>query len=132
MALQSIAGTPFDGTDIRASLHRYSTIFTTVKLRVGVHRQQLLCVDFVSDPSHEVLSAKLSECDTPIDWHDALMLSDDGKGGLAHCKEMIRLARRACKPVFFDPKTGDHLKFAGVIGTTHNRSEPALVVRDWW
>jgi len=45
---------------VKASLHRDGELSTTVKLRVIGQHQQLLRIDFERAPSHEVLSAKLT------------------------------------------------------------------------
>src|SRR5258708_31072585 len=50
------------GEKITARLHRDRTIDTTVKLRViGPPRQQLLRIDFETEPSHEILRSKLAD-----------------------------------------------------------------------
>src|SRR5689334_12506783 len=47
---------------VTARLHRDRTIDTTVKLRmIGPPRQQLLRVDFETEPSHEILRSKLAD-----------------------------------------------------------------------
>jgi rfaE bifunctional protein kinase chain/domain len=79
---------------IDVSLHVDPAISTTVKLRVIGRQQQLLRIDFETTPSHEVLRAKLVEFKSRLRECDAVILSDYGKGGLAHIGEMIRLARR--------------------------------------
>ena len=80
---------------VRASLHRDAGLSTTVKLRVIGHQQQLLRVDFERAPGHEVLAAKLDEFERLVDEADAIVLSDYGKGGLAHVTRMIELGARA-------------------------------------
>ena len=88
-----------------ASLHRDPALSTTVKLRVIGHQQQLLRIDFERAPSHEVLAAKLDEYERLVDEADAVVLSDYGKGGLAHVAAHDRArARRHGKPVLVDPK----------------------------
>ena len=76
-----------------ASLHRDRDLSTTVKLRVIGHQQQLLRIDFERAPSHEVLAAKLDEYERLIDDAHAIVLSDYGKGGLAHVTRMIERAQ---------------------------------------
>ena len=116
---------------IDASLHVDRKIDTTVKLRVIGRQQQLLRIDFETTPSHEVLHAKLQEFERRVAGCDVVILSDYGKGGLAHISEMIRLARAADKPVLVDPKGDDYAKYAGATIITPNRSELREVVGRW-
>ena len=108
-------------SEIDAGLHVDRDIDTTVKLRVIGRQQQLLRIDFETLPSHEVLQAAC----------DVVILSDYGKGGLAHISEMIRLARAAGKPVLVDPKGDEWDKYAGATVITPNRSELREVVGRW-
>jgi rfaE bifunctional protein kinase chain/domain len=116
---------------IDASLHEDAQLSTTVKLRVLGRQQQLLRIDFENAPNHEVLRAKLAEYERRLPDCDAVILSDYGKGGLAHIGEMIRLARTAGKPVLVDPKGEDYARYAGATVITPNRSELRQVVGRW-
>ena len=116
---------------IDASLLVDPAISTTVKLRVIARHQQLLRIDFETTPSHEVLRAKLMEFETRLPHCDAVILSDYGKGGLAHIGEMIRLARASGKKVLVDPKGDDFSKYAGATLITPNRAELREVVGRW-
>lgn len=116
---------------ITPSLQVDADIDTTVKLRVIGRQQQLLRIDFETTPSHEVLRAKLQDFAGRVANCDALILSDYGKGGLAHISEMIRLARAAGKPVLVDPKGDEYGKYAGATVITPNRSELRQVVGRW-
>ena len=116
---------------IDAGLHVDPEIDTIVKLRVIGRQQQLLRIDFETAPSHEVLAAKLAEFAERVADCDAVILSDYGKGGLAHIGEMIRLARAAGKPVLVDPKGDDFSKYAGATVITPNRAELRQVVGGW-
>ena len=118
-------------SEIDAGLHVDRDIDTTVKLRVIGRQQQLLRIDFETMPSHEVLQAKLSEFVSRVASCDVVILSDYGKGGLAHISEMIRLARAAGKPVLVDPKGDEWEKYAGATVITPNRSELREVVGRW-
>jgi len=118
-------------SEIDAGLHVDRDIDTTVKLRVIGRQQQLLRIDFETLPSHEVLQAKLSEFVSRVAACDVVILSDYGKGGLAHISEMIRLARAAGKPVLVDPKGDEWDKYAGATVITPNRSELREVVGRW-
>lgn len=117
--------------NVRSSLHLDAAISTTVKLRVVGRQQQLLRIDFETTPSHEVLRAKLAEFEKLLAECDVVILSDYGKGGLAHIAEMIRLARAAGKQVLVDPKGDDYSKYAGASAITPNRSELREVVGRW-
>ncbi|MDR2239919.1 MAG: D-glycero-beta-D-manno-heptose-7-phosphate kinase [Zoogloeaceae bacterium] len=116
---------------IAASLHEDAALSTTVKLRVIGRQQQLLRVDFEENPHHEVLRAKLAEFGRRLPDCDAVILSDYGKGGLAHISEMIELARAAGKPVLVDPKGEDYARYAGATLLTPNRAELRQVVGRW-
>lgn len=117
--------------NIDAGLHVDPAISTTVKLRVIGRQQQLLRIDFETAPSHEVLRAKLAEFESRLPECDVVILSDYGKGGLAHIGEMIRLARAAGKKVLVDPKGDDYSKYAGATIITPNRAELREVVGRW-
>ncbi|MDF0605602.1 D-glycero-beta-D-manno-heptose-7-phosphate kinase [Neisseriaceae bacterium TC5R-5] len=117
--------------NIKVSLTRDPEITTTIKLRVVARQQQLIRLDFENAPSHEILAAKLDEYQQIVANHDAVILSDYGKGGLAHVASMIQLARAAGKPVLIDPKGDDYSKYAGASLLTPNRSELRQVIGDW-
>jgi rfaE bifunctional protein kinase chain/domain len=116
---------------IRAGLHVDPAISTTVKLRVIGRQQQLLRIDFETTPSHEVLRAKLAEFESRLPDCDVVVLSDYGKGGLAHIGEMIGMARTAGKKVLVDPKGDDYSKYAGATIITPNRGELREVIGRW-
>jgi len=117
---------------VRVQLHRDRTIRTTVKLRViGGRNQQLLRVDFEKQPGHEVLASKLRDFQRMLGEVDAVILSDYGKGGLAHIARMITLARRAGIPVLVDPKGEDYSRYRGATLITPNRAEFRRVAGDW-
>ena len=116
---------------VDALLPRDDTISTTVKLRAVARQQQLLRIDFETPPSHEVLNAKLADFRAKLPDADVVVLSDYGKGGLAHIAEMIRLARAAGKPVLVDPKGDDYARYRGASLLTPNRSEFREVAGSW-
>ena len=62
---------------------------------------------------------------------DVVILSDYGKGGLAHISEMIRSARRAGKRVLVDPKGDDYARYKGASIITPNVAELRDVVGTW-
>lgn len=116
---------------VEALLHRDATIATTIKLRAVARQQQLLRIDFETQPSHEVLHAKLADYRARLAQVDVVVLSDYGKGGLAHIAEMIELARAAGKPVLVDPKGDDYARYRGATLLTPNRSEFREVAGSW-
>jgi rfaE bifunctional protein kinase chain/domain len=116
---------------VRASLHRDPALSTTVKMRVIARQQQLLRIDFETPPSHEVLATKLADFDRLVAAADLVILSDYGKGGLAHIAAMIGRARAAGKPVLVDPKGDDWGRYRGATVITPNRAEFRQVVGHW-
>ncbi|MBI5922348.1 MAG: D-glycero-beta-D-manno-heptose-7-phosphate kinase [Betaproteobacteria bacterium] len=116
---------------VTTSLHEDPQLATTVKLRVIGRQQQLLRIDFETPPAHEVLYGKLREFEQRLDHCDVVVLSDYGKGGLAHIAEMIKLARAVNKPVLVDPKGEDFARYAGASMLTPNRAELREVVGQW-
>jgi rfaE bifunctional protein kinase chain/domain len=117
---------------ITARLHQDSAVDTTLKLRViGPGRHQMLRVDFETAPGHEVLRAKLADYTKLVAGCDAVILSDYGKGGLAHIARMITLARRHRKAVLIDPKGTDFLRYQGASLITPNSNEFRDVAGAW-
>ena len=104
---------------------------TTVKLRVVARQQQMLRCDFESHPAEEVLNKHLDKFRALLAEHDALILSDYGKGGLSHIVSMIAMARDAGIPVLIDPKGDDYSRYRGATMLTPNRSELRQVVGSW-
>jgi rfaE bifunctional protein kinase chain/domain len=116
---------------IDARLHMDDSVATTIKLRVIGRQQQLLRIDFETQPSHEVLAAKLEEFERLVQDCDVLVLSDYGKGGLLHISRMIERAREVGKRVLVDPKGDDYARYAGATLLTPNRAEFREVAGSW-
>ena len=116
---------------VATSLHADATISTTVKLRVIGRQQQLLRADFETLPSHEVLASKLKDYQRLLKTADVVILSDYGKGGLAHIAKMIALARKRGIPVLVDPKGEDYSRYRGATLVTPNRAELRAVTGRW-
>jgi rfaE bifunctional protein kinase chain/domain len=116
---------------VATSLHADATISTTVKLRVIGRQQQLLRADFETVPSHEVLASKLKDYQRLLKTADVVILSDYGKGGLAHIAKMITLARKRGIPVLVDPKGEDYSRYRGATLVTPNRAELRAVTGNW-
>ena len=119
------------GERVRTSLLRDPAVPTTVKLRVIGRQQQLLRIDFETPPSHEVLATKLADYERLLADTDLVILSDYGKGGLAHIATMIGRARAAGKPVLVDPKGDEWTRYRGATAITPNRTEFRQVVGRW-
>ena len=116
---------------VRTSLHRDPALPTTVKLRVIGRQQQLLRIDFETPPSHEVLATKLADYEQALPEFDAVVLSDYGKGGLAHIERMIEQAKARGTAVLVDPKGEDYQRYRGATLLTPNRAEFREVVGRW-
>ncbi|MEO8537346.1 MAG: D-glycero-beta-D-manno-heptose-7-phosphate kinase [Betaproteobacteria bacterium] len=124
------ADEPADALRRMLDVERVTTTFlhdaaltTTVKLRVVGRQQQLLRIDFETAPPNELLASNLDAFDRMLADADALVLSDYGKGGLAHIATMIERARRAGKPVLVDPKGDDWERYRGATVITPNQGE---------
>ncbi len=140
VALLSVVGDDEPGGTLRqlvedagvtANWHRDGSIATTVKLRVIGRQQQLLRVDFETLPSREVLLDKLADYRRMLADRNVIILSDYGKGGLAHIAQMIEFARAQGKLVLVDPKGDDYARYSGASIVTPNRSELREVVGRW-
>jgi D-glycero-beta-D-manno-heptose-7-phosphate kinase len=116
---------------VRTSLHRDPALPTTVKLRVIGRQQQLLRIDFETPPSHEILATKLADYEQALPEFDAVVLSDYGKGGLAHIERMIEQAKARGTAVLVDPKGEDYQRYRGATVLTPNRAEFREVVGRW-
>jgi rfaE bifunctional protein kinase chain/domain len=139
--LLSVTGADADGAllgrilrrqGVQVNFHGDKSIRTTQKLRViGGHQHQLLRIDFESNPSREALAAKLADFDAALPSCNAVILSDYGKGGLAHIARMIGRARAAGKRVLVDPKGDDYSRYKGAQLMTPNRTELRQIVGAW-
>jgi rfaE bifunctional protein kinase chain/domain len=116
---------------VKADLHRDRAIRTTEKLRVIGRQQQLVRLDFERAPSREVLASKLTQYRSALPECDVVVLSDYGKGGMTHIRQMIQLARRAKKRILVDPKGDDYSRYRGASIITPNRAELREVVGTW-
>jgi rfaE bifunctional protein kinase chain/domain len=119
------------GKKVDARLQRDGRLHTTQKLRVIGRRQQLLRIDMEAPPSSEVLASKLADFRAALDECDVVLLSDYGKGGLAHIVAMIRDGRKAGKLVLVDPKGDDYSRYRGASMVTPNLAEMREVVGRW-
>lgn len=104
---------------------------TTVKLRVLAQNQQLIRVDFEEEPSHEILSQNLELYQNKLANTDVVILSDYGKGGLAHTSEMIKLANNHNIIILVDPKGSDYSIYKNATLITPNKKELEMVIGKW-
>jgi D-glycero-beta-D-manno-heptose-7-phosphate kinase len=116
---------------VSATFLRDPSLATTVKLRVIGRQQQLLRIDFERAPSDGVLANKLAGFERLLADHALIILSDYGKGALAHVAAMIERARAAGKPVLVDPKGDEWDRYRGATLLTPNRGEFRQVVGRW-
>ena len=117
--------------NVQTFLHQDSALQTTVKLRVIGRQQQLLRLDFETPPSGDVLLSTLDHFTAQLDTTDVVILSDYGKGGLAHIERMIAFCNAANKPVLVDPKGSDFSRYRNATLLTPNKSEFKAVVGSW-
>ena len=89
---------------IEPQVHLDPSLPTTVKLRVIGRRQQMLRVDFENVPEAETLAALLDNYVSLLPTHDLVILSDYGKGGLAHIAGMIEQAREPANRCWSIPR----------------------------
>lgn len=104
-------------------LIRDPLVNTTVKLRVVSRNQQLIRIDFETQATPDAcrgLVAAYKECLTET---SAVIVSDYGKGGLGHVRDIVASARQAGVPVIVDPKGDDYSAYKGASLITPNRKE---------
>ena len=103
---------------------------TIVKTRLIAGNNHLLRVDQESDFAAEALPAAVeARCAKAIAASDVVLLSDYAKGFLSGpvCRGLIRLARKARRPVFIDPKGTDWERYRGATLVKPNLKELSLV-----
>lgn len=96
---------------------------TTEKLRVVSRNQQLLRIDFESQPNADLIRQSVLDFETLSAHADVVVISDYGKGGLSQISEMISMARAAKRPVIVDPKGEDFSRYHGATIVTPNAHE---------
>ncbi len=116
---------------IDSQIYTDAEFATTVKLRIIGRRQQMMRLDFENQPKSEVLLKHLDHYRALLADYDLIVLSDYGKGGLAHIAQMIDMARQAGKPVLVDPKGDDYSRYANATIITPNLTELQEVVGRW-
>ena len=116
---------------ITPALQFDDSLATTVKLRIVARQQQMVRCDFEAMPAKEALARHLDVFSELLTNHNALILSDYGKGGLSHIVKMISLANEAGIPVLIDPKGDDYSRYRDATILTPNRAELRQVVGAW-
>ncbi len=116
---------------IDSQIYTDAEFATTVKLRIIGRRQQMMRLDFENQPKSEVLLVHLDHYRALLADYELIVLSDYGKGGLAHIAQMIDMARQAGKPVLVDPKGDDYSRYANATIITPNQTELQEVVGRW-
>jgi D-beta-D-heptose 7-phosphate kinase / D-beta-D-heptose 1-phosphate adenosyltransferase len=114
--------------DVRCDFVSLPDYPTITKLRVMSRGQQMIRLDFEEgfhDVDEDVILPRLEQS---LTYAKAVILSDYAKGALEHVSAMIKLARKAGKPVFIDPKGADFERYRGATLLTPNLSEFELVV----
>ncbi len=104
-------------------LARDKLVNTTVKLRVVSRNQQLIRIDFETQVSKDTRTRLLETYLELLPKFDVVIVSDYGKGGMAHVQEMIQAARARGLPVVIDPKGDDYTAYRGATLITPNRKE---------
>ncbi|MCE2705916.1 MAG: D-glycero-beta-D-manno-heptose-7-phosphate kinase [Proteobacteria bacterium] len=117
--------------NVKFKLQRDKSIDTIVKLRVIARNQQLIRLDFEKIPSHEILLKILDSYEKIIEEFEVIILSDYGKGGLAHTSKMIEIAKKHNKQVLVDPKGSDYTKYIGATMITPNKTELKDATGNW-
>lgn len=120
-----------EAAKVEATLLSDPSLKTTVKLRVLGRQQQLLRLDFETQPNANILQDKLTIFSQLLHDADAVILSDYGKGGLEYIQEMIRQCRFQRIPVLVDPKGEDYSRYKGASLITPNRAELRQVIGPW-
>jgi rfaE bifunctional protein kinase chain/domain len=120
-----------EAANVEATLLSDPSLKTTVKLRVLGRQQQLLRLDFETQPNATILQDKLTMYSQLLHDVDAVILSDYGKGGLEYIQEMIRQCRSQRIPVLVDPKGEDYSRYKGASLITPNRAELRQVIGPW-
>jgi D-beta-D-heptose 7-phosphate kinase/D-beta-D-heptose 1-phosphate adenosyltransferase len=107
---------------VQCKLVRSPSAPTVHKLRVLARSQQLIRLDSERplDASAGELGAVFAQS---LETADAVVLSDYGKGTLAHVGQLISACRAAEVPVLVDPKGTDFERYRGATVLTPNRGE---------
>ncbi|PJG85779.1 bifunctional D-glycero-beta-D-manno-heptose-7-phosphate kinase/D-glycero-beta-D-manno-heptose 1-phosphate adenylyltransferase HldE [Conservatibacter flavescens] len=120
--------TLLSGHNIHCDFVQLDSHPTITKLRILSRHQQLLRLDFEEGFQQIDGTNLLNKLKSAVKNYKALILSDYGKGTLAHVQSMIQIARAANIPVLIDPKGTDFERYRGATLLTPNLSEFEAVV----
>ena len=109
--------------NIENYIQKDSKLTTTIKIRVIGRQQQLIRLDFESEPGDSSLARALNRFEMLAKHQDVIILSDYGKGGLRDIERMIQISRDNMKPVMVDPKGKEFNRYRGATIITPNRDE---------
>lgn len=101
---------------------------TITKLRVLSRHQQLIRLDFeerLNSINYQQLAKDFTE---QLNQTDIIILSDYGKGTLAHAIDLIKIANEKNIPILVDPKNNDFSVYQGATIITPNMKEFEEVV----
>ncbi len=108
---------------VEAHLVRDALVNTTVKLRVVSRNQQLIRIDFETQTTPDGCRQLLDAYREVLGRVGAVVVSDYGKGGLGHVRDIVSQGRAAGVPVVVDPKGDDYSAYCGATLITPNRKE---------
>jgi len=133
----SVVGDDPEGRELRALLSKFDGLKshliaekerrTTVKTRFIAGRQQVLRTDIETTHAigKDTVRSALKAAQLSIALNDVIVLSDYGKGFFCDelmC-EVIRIGRKAQKPILVDPKGTDYGRYRGASILTPNLKE---------
>ncbi len=104
-------------------LVRDPLVNTTVKLRVVSRNQQLIRIDFETQATPDGCRDLVAAYKEGLSDAGAVIVSDYGKGGLNHVRDIVAFGRKAGLPVVVDPKGDDYSPYRGATLITPNRKE---------
>ncbi len=108
---------------VRCEFRRSGSAPTITKLRVISRQQQLLRADFEEPFAPDDVESVTRRALRLMPETGALILSDYGKGALAHPERLIEAAGLQGIPVIVDPKGYDFDRYRGATVLTPNLSE---------
>ena len=111
------------GSGVGLRLIRDPLVNTTVKLRVVSRNQQLIRIDFETQATPDGCRDLVAAYKEGLAESGAVIVSDYGKGGLNHVRDIVAFGRKAGLPVVVDPKGDDYRPYHGATLITPNRKE---------
>jgi len=117
-----------EASKVQCHFSRQPSMHTIRKLRVISRHQQLIRLDFEKDYGQLDADLLMASFQQLLGGASLVLLSDYGKGTLAHPQQFIQAARMANIPVLVDPKGKDFSIYQGATLITPNFSEFEAVV----